>query len=744
MPQEVYPAHDQPDVATVTDGEHTVMCTVFVDVPRNTLESVAFVVLDNGTQQLLWRKTIRSTPEGSIGPDCPRIMAVGTRFVVHWLEGTTDEPPTPALHRSWIDINNYASVTTWTYEGSVTATRFMYDAQPIGSATDYVVVTVRAGDIPRVQRFNGMRWIDTTWGQNLTLAVMPQILAIWGRDGESVLVAYARLNRVWCTRINANDGLAQASMQVFASLPTLHAFQAGFAQYSTTAVALVLEYTELAGVAGSPLGSGIMIPSVAYGLVTMATAVMGTQHAWHHLRLLTRPLAFAGARQTASEPNIYAVVAYQNAARDELLQRNAWVVNLDARRWTSSLPHTVRPRPVSNLNLGDMDTRVSGYSPDGNVLGAFSVGRRINHISSWAAGAERGLTLKSRSAALVAWGKVMTVSDLLRPQRTFPVAATIKLAEYHIEEPWTLTRDGSEPAAGSEPYHGLSPYVVGQTVAAGAGGVVGGGTPAIYDGQRLVEAGFSWAPEIYEITNSGIGSVLAGTYQYCATFERRDARGQLHRSAPSIPVSHTVPGGPSQRIELEISTMTLSMRDNTDHYPDAAPIEISLWRTTAGGTVFRRVYGRTGSANAPRETPTNDPSTWRVTVSDSVPDSGLEQHEILPFSLINGAWTPLPPMQPPAFSTITSWQDRTWGVSSQDGVIWYSQENLPEPGGTQYLAPEWNPNLVFRVDGYGRCIALQPMDEALVAFFEDSIVAITGFGAAPDGTGATLQSRLIA
>jgi hypothetical protein len=65
-----------------------------------------------------------------------------------------------------------------------------------------------------------------------------------------------------------------------------------------------------------------------------------------------------------------------------------------------------------------------------------------------------------------------------------------------------------------------------------------GGIVSAYDGQNVVEQNFFLYPENLAISSTGIGGTLGnGSYQYCATYEWTDSQGQLHVSAPSVPVT---------------------------------------------------------------------------------------------------------------------------------------------------------------------------------------------------------------
>lgn len=64
-----------------------------------------------------------------------------------------------------------------------------------------------------------------------------------------------------------------------------------------------------------------------------------------------------------------------------------------------------------------------------------------------------------------------------------------------------------------------------------------GGIVSMYDGQNIVEKGFNLYPEVVTATSTyGGGGLSDGQYQYVSTYEWTDAQGQIHRSAPSVPV----------------------------------------------------------------------------------------------------------------------------------------------------------------------------------------------------------------
>lgn len=64
-----------------------------------------------------------------------------------------------------------------------------------------------------------------------------------------------------------------------------------------------------------------------------------------------------------------------------------------------------------------------------------------------------------------------------------------------------------------------------------------GGIISAYDSQNINELGFNLYPEnITANTTYGGGNLYDGKYQYVALYEWTDSQGQIHRSAPSVPV----------------------------------------------------------------------------------------------------------------------------------------------------------------------------------------------------------------
>lgn len=758
MTAQIWAGVEHTDCASLTFAGVHYRCYVWRDGARQAIEAAIVVEQQAGQVVLLHRETLfrtEGTQAGGLSPlswgaDSPKVIAVGFDFVCHFLDGDGEVPATYTLHRSTISMD-VPPLLGWTYRGSIeTGPYLLHDLQPApGSGTDYVYThSTAVPDRIALVRANGLDWVNTAWVAQHDQAHAARVLCCHAHpaDNDVVIVFQGDANDLYAHRRNWSNGSGGATGLHFSAWGDAEYTQAGLCRYGAHDLALLAESINLdsgADVAG--------VPAVVYvGLSSSTATAITAEGSAYHLRLLSRPWSHASGREDAAEPDVYAVVGYCNVGREgEFVQRNAYVANFGRREWGSADDHTFRPRICGNLNQGTLDTRSSGYSPAPTPpIAGFAAQRRMNHVTNASLPPPYGPYRATRTCALLGWARLIaTSSPPIAPQAPLqPVAATLLAVVAHMEEPWTVRRDALDPSPGLPTRNFLGPYpwTVGQGVEVGRTLLLGGGSPAVFDGYQLVENGYAWAPEILAIADLGVGETIdAGDLSYCVTYEWRDAQGQLHRSAPSAVAVHTHAEG---AVRVDVSTMTCSQRDNAHWYPGCNPIEIVLWRAAQDG-IFRRVHGvyDPGSPFQIRSLPVNDPSTWRVQVSDGVDADSLARHEILPWQLLaGGGWSPLPPYCPPAFTTICKWQNRVWGASSEDPrVLWYSHEVLPEPGGVNSLPPEWNASLTFRVDEVGRITALCAMDSTLVIFTDRGIYFLTGYGADSTGLGSSLQLQTI-
>lgn len=245
--------------------------------------------------------------------------------------------------------------------------------------------------------------------------------------------------------------------------------------------------------------------------------------------------------------------------------------------------------------------------------------------------------------------------------------------------------------------------------------LISGGTLQQYDGNSVVEHGFSVFPENVTATetSAGTGDIADGTYQYSVVYAWIDNQGQLHRSAPSIPISITVASGPSD-VQITAPTLRITKKEQ---------VFLEVYRTEASGTVFYKVT----TVDSPVF---NDKTVDTVSFTDDVTDANLISNEIL--YTTGGV---LENIAAPASSLITNFGGRVVTNDPDDGnVLRYSkltQEGFPV---------EFNDTLLTRVGSRGGDIsAISAMDDKLIIFKPRAIFYLSGDG--PNNLG--LQDNFI-
>lgn len=239
-----------------------------------------------------------------------------------------------------------------------------------------------------------------------------------------------------------------------------------------------------------------------------------------------------------------------------------------------------------------------------------------------------------------------------------------------------------------------------------------GGVLWQYDGVNTVEHGFHLWPENVTATISSTtgGNLSAQVYYYQAIYEWTDAAGNLHRSAPSLPVKITIVTANSQ---VQISVPTLQVTDKQN-------VRILIYRWSAA----QQNYYQITSVAAPV---LNSKSTEFITFTDTQADSA-----IIGNSLIYTTGGVVENIGAPACAAITLYGNRVWLLSAEDkNLLWYSKEiaqSTPIEFSdlfTQYAAP---------VSNSKETEAIQEMDDKLIVFKPDAMAYLTGRG--PNNTGA--------
>jgi hypothetical protein len=252
---------------------------------------------------------------------------------------------------------------------------------------------------------------------------------------------------------------------------------------------------------------------------------------------------------------------------------------------------------------------------------------------------------------------------------------------------------------------------------------IGGGLTSVYDGARVVESNFVMRPHITAVTPSGAGTItLTGTgWTYVVIFEAIDARGQVHRSAPSDPVASSSCINKA-KVTLEFYPLCLTnWQTSLDDF--LTPVNAIIYRTTDSGSTYYRLeqaQNRISSGSV-------------IAYDDTTTDAVLIDREQL-YTQPGLLGTSQPHAHPPGLRHIVYHQDRIIGVGDDGYTLWPSAPFV-------YGEGMWWAD-VFQVpipDG-GPVTALASSDGRLYAFKRDRIFVIDGDGPSDNGTGGQFSA----
>lgn len=239
-----------------------------------------------------------------------------------------------------------------------------------------------------------------------------------------------------------------------------------------------------------------------------------------------------------------------------------------------------------------------------------------------------------------------------------------------------------------------------------------------YDSVRPVELGFHVWPENTAVTTAtGSGDITAGTYYYVFTYEWTDNQGNLHRSAPSIPIS-IVTTTSSSTNTLNVPTLRVTYKVEPN------PVTIVGYRWS----VAQQVYYQFTSVTSPV---INDTTIDSITITDTYADAA-----ILGQTLLYTTGGVIENIAPPASIASALFKNRLFLVDAENqNLLWYSKQviqNTPVEMSdllTVYVAPTSGAQ-----GSTGPITALGAMDDKLIIFKKDALYYLTGQG--PDNTGA--------
>lgn len=236
-----------------------------------------------------------------------------------------------------------------------------------------------------------------------------------------------------------------------------------------------------------------------------------------------------------------------------------------------------------------------------------------------------------------------------------------------------------------------------------------------YDGTTPVEHGFHVFPEGISLakTNS-TGTIANGTYYYKVCYEWTDAAGNIHRSAPSLPVGIVLDAA-EDTITVTLPTLSLTAKTN---------VRIVCYRWS----LAQQTYYMVSSITSPT---LNDPTTDTVTFTDTNPDANILGNTIL---YTNG--NVVENIAAPASYASALFKGRLFIIYAENrNLLGYSKQVIEATPVemsdlfTIYVAPTSGAQ-----GSTGPMTALSAMDDKLIIFKKDAIYYLTGTG--PDNTGA--------
>jgi hypothetical protein len=244
-----------------------------------------------------------------------------------------------------------------------------------------------------------------------------------------------------------------------------------------------------------------------------------------------------------------------------------------------------------------------------------------------------------------------------------------------------------------------------------------GGELWMYDGTSPVEHGFHVWPDYVETTTATVGgSLTAQIYYYMATYEWTDNQGNIHRSAPSIPVKRDISGSGTSTNTNTINVPTLRLTSKTN-------VKICIYRWSTAQQTFYQVT----SVSSPTFSSISSDS---IAFTDTFADSS-----IIGNSIIYTTGGVIENIGAPAAKAIALYKSRLFLIPAENrNLLWYSKqviENTPVEMSdlfTLFVAPTTG---AHGDTGFMEC--LSAMDDKLIMFKPSAIYYLVGTG--PDNAG---------
>jgi hypothetical protein len=237
--------------------------------------------------------------------------------------------------------------------------------------------------------------------------------------------------------------------------------------------------------------------------------------------------------------------------------------------------------------------------------------------------------------------------------------------------------------------------------------VSAGAVPWTFDGAAVADVGYTTHAPTLTATAAG-GLTAGGTYLVGVTYERFDALGNLHRSAPTY-ATVSLSGG-NQSFNADMWYLTASAKDHP-----ASPARIALFMTDNGGSLFYRQTAPPLVQNLPL---VGGFATLAVV-------GFLSGGTAYPLLYTTGGV--LPDNPPPGFLDVCVHRDRLWGVSGDQRTIWFSKRMSDQPK----VFPGFHETLTLRHES--DVVALSSHEGMLLILAKRALYILDGEG--PPATG---------
>lgn len=245
-----------------------------------------------------------------------------------------------------------------------------------------------------------------------------------------------------------------------------------------------------------------------------------------------------------------------------------------------------------------------------------------------------------------------------------------------------------------------------------------GGYLWMYDGAKPVEHGFLvWPEDLASTTATGSGGLVAQQYYYVATYEWTDAQGNIHRSAPSVPLGQLTTTASSTNT-IRVPTLRLTAKTG------ASIVRIVIYRWSTAQQNYYQITSITSPV-------ANSTTVDNITYVDSASDSAILGNQLL--YTTGGV---VENIAAPPVAALTLYKSRLVAIDAENkNSLWFSKQviqNTPVEMSdlfTIFVAPTAGAQ-----GSTGVNTAISAMDDKLILFKRNAIYYVTGTG--PDNTGA--------